>query len=59
MNHGLWMDFKQQSEAEYPLFPFEGMKSKDSFNMIKSDQHEMTGVHWSLHILKTFPAGNA
>lgn len=31
---------------------FEGVKSKDSLNMIKSDQHELTDVHWDLHILK-------
>lgn len=46
MNH---VDYKQ-SEAEYPPFEFEGMKSNDSFNMIKSDQHKLTGVH-CLHIL--------
>lgn len=31
---------------------FEGVKTKDSFDMIKSDQHELTGVHWDLHNLK-------
>lgn len=41
---------KQQSEAEYPPMQFEGIESKDSFNMFKSDQHELTGVHWGLHI---------
>lgn len=40
MNRSLWIDYKQ-SETNYSLFEFEGMKSKNSFHMIKSEQHKI------------------
>lgn len=45
MHHGLWMDYKHKSEAEYQPVQFEVIESKGSLNMIRSEQHELTGVH--------------
>lgn len=55
MNHGLWMDYKQQTEAEYPPnVVWRYWVKRNALNITSDLSNKQTGVHW-VYTFQTSP----